>query len=56
MLGTIESVELKAGKHAYEIGVEGKIDMTNIQYVYIIKNLFKKEQEDLEAAVKKEDE
>src|SRR5690606_23213198 len=47
MLGTIESVELKAGKHAYEINVTSKIDMTNIQYVYIVKNLFKKEQEDL---------
>ena len=56
MLGTIESVELKAGKHAYEISVGSKIDMTNIQYVYIVKNLFKKEQEDLEEAVMKEDE
>ena len=55
MLGTIDHVELKAGKHAYEISVKSKIDMTNIQYVYVLKNLFKREQEDLEAAVKQED-
>ena len=56
MLGTIENIDLKPGNHAFEIGVTSKLDMANIQYVYIVKNLFKKEQEILEAEVMKEDE
>ncbi len=54
ILGTVENVELKPGKYAYDITVRSKIDMANIQYVYIVKNLFKKEQENLEKAVMEE--
>lgn len=55
MIGTVESTELKPGKYALDISVSSKLDMANIQYVYIVKNLFKKEQEDLEQAVMEED-
>ena len=37
------------------ISVSSKLDLANIQYVYIVKNFFKKEQEDLEQAVMEED-
>ncbi|MEO1262328.1 MAG: rod shape-determining protein MreC [Bacteroidota bacterium] len=56
MLGTIEKINLKPGSHAFEISVKSKVDMTNLQYVYIVKNLFKKEQQELETAVVNEDE
>ena len=56
MLGTIEKINLKPGSHAFEISVRSKVDMTNLQYVYIVKNLFKKEQQELETAVANEDE
>lgn len=55
MLGVIQKIELKSGKHAYEIGVNAKVDMTNIQYVHVVKNLLKEEQIELESAVSKED-
>lgn len=56
MLGTIENIDLKSGSHAFEISVSSKVDMTNLQYVYIVRNLFKNEQQELENAVAKEDE
>ena len=56
MLGTIENIDLKPGSHAFEISVKSKVDMANLQYVYIVKNLFKSEQLNLETAVANEDE
>ncbi len=56
MLGTIESSELKPGKNFYDIKVKSKLDMTNIQYVYVLENLFRDEIEELENAVKQDDE
>ena len=55
IIGTIENSKLQPGKYALDITVKSKLDMANIQYVYIIKNLFRKEQEELEQAVMQED-
>lgn len=55
MLGTIQDIQLKSGKYSYDIDVGSNIDMTNIQYVHIVKNLQKKEIEELEAAIAEED-
>ncbi len=55
IIGTIESSSVVPGKHALDITVRSKLDMTNIQYVYIVKNLFRKEQEELLQAVMEED-
>ena len=51
MLGTVDKADLKEAQYMHDITVKTKIDMSNLQYVYIVKNLFKKEQEKLEQAV-----
>lgn len=55
MLGIIEKADIVTGNY-YDIEVRSKIDMTSIQYVYVVKNLLKKEQEELEKAILQEDE
>lgn len=56
MLGTIEETGMESGSYFYNIKVRSNLDMTKIQHVYVVKNLFKKEQEELEKAVLAEDE
>lgn len=55
MLGVIDSVELKSGNNFYDILVQSRLDMTNIQYVLIVENLFRREIEELENSVEQED-
>ena len=56
MLGLIEEMEVEPGNYFYNIKVRSTLDMANIQHVYVVKNLLKKEQEELEQAVLSEDE
>lgn len=55
MLGIIENIEIKPGKHDYNIRVVSDVDMANIDYVYIIKNLFAEEQRELELSITRQD-
>lgn len=56
MLGVVENIDLESGNYFYNVKVRSKLDMTNIQHVYIVKNLLKEEQEELEKSVLAEDE
>jgi rod shape-determining protein MreC len=55
-LGTIDKVWMEPGSNYYSIEVHSDMDMSHIQYAYIVKNTYKREQERLEQAVIKEDE
>ncbi len=56
MLGTIEKLSLDPGSNFFNIEVRSSLDMSTIQHVYIVRNLLRTEQEQLEQAVQKEDE
>lgn len=56
MLGIIEETGITSGSYFYDIKVRSNLDMTNIQHVYVVKNLFKEEQTELEKSVLAEDE
>ena len=56
MLGTIDTFFLEPAEYFYNIEFTSEIDMGKIQYVYIVKNLFKQEIESLEQALLEEDE
>jgi rod shape-determining protein MreC len=55
-LGLVEKLWIEPGSNFYTIQVKSGLDLSNIQYVYVVKNLLKQEQEELEQAVKEEDE
>ena len=40
----------------YSVKVRSSLDMSNVQYVYVVTNLLRQEQEELEQAVLLEDE
>ena len=54
MIGTIEKLSMEPGSNFFSITVRSHQDMSNLQHVYIVKNLLAKEQ--LEEAVLQEDE
>ena len=56
MIGTIEKLSMEPGSNFFSITVRSHQDMSNLQHVYIVKNLLAKEQEQLEEAVLQEDE
>jgi rod shape-determining protein MreC len=56
MIGTIEKLSMEPGSNFFNITVRSHQDMSNLQHVYIVKNLLAKEQEQLEKAVLQEDE
>ncbi|MCB0519698.1 MAG: rod shape-determining protein MreC [Lewinellaceae bacterium] len=55
-LGIVEKLWIEPGSNFYTIQLRSGLDLGNIQYVYVVKNLLKEEQEELEQAVMKEDE
>ncbi len=55
MIGTITKVELKEGNNFYDIEVELSTDFSRLTTVYIVKNLFKKELEQLESETREGD-
>ncbi|HFA51961.1 MAG TPA: rod shape-determining protein MreC [Bacteroidetes bacterium] len=55
MLGTVDSLERDKGGNSFIIDVKSKLDITNLQYVYVVNNLLKEEQEALENAAMGED-
>ncbi len=56
MLGVVDNIRMEPGSNYYKIEVQSSTDMSNISYVYVVRNLLKTEEEQLEQAVLKEDE
>ena len=56
LIGTVESFERPSGKYFYTIKVKLSTDFKKLTYVYIVKNIFKDEQEQLENRYKTEQE
>jgi len=56
MLGTVEKLSLAPGSNFFNIEVRSSLDMSTVQHVYIVRNLLREEQLQLEKAVTKEDE
>lgn len=48
MVGTIENFRVDQGSHFYIISFKYSVDFNALQHVYIVKNLLKEEQEELE--------
>jgi len=48
MIGTVESFEIEAGKSFYTVKVKLSTDFKKLTHVYIVKNIFREEQEELE--------
>lgn len=55
-LGVVEKMRLEPGSNFFTIEVRSFIDIGNIQHAYIVRNILKQEQEQLEQAVQEEDE
>lgn len=51
-IGVVKDFKLDSGNNFYEIEIEFTNDMNSLNYVYIVENLFKIEQENLEAKSK----
>jgi rod shape-determining protein MreC len=56
MLGIIENMWMEPGSNFYNIEVRYSLDLSNIQFVQVVKNYFKEEQDSLIQAVIREDE
>lgn len=54
MIGTIDDYELESGSNYYDIVIELSGNLSNADYVYVVNNLFRKEQEKLEQEVRDE--
>ncbi|MBC8148028.1 MAG: rod shape-determining protein MreC [Bacteroidetes bacterium] len=48
LVGTVESYEIDKGVNLYEIEIRFSVDFNNLSYAYIVNNLFKEEQTQLE--------
>jgi len=48
LIGTITDFRVEQGEHFYTIPFRFSVDFNAIQYVYVVKNLMKEEQESLE--------
>jgi len=48
MIGTITDYRVEQGEHFYTIPFKFSVDFNSLQYVYVVKNLMKEEQESLE--------
>lgn len=44
MIGTVEKIHVEKGEHFYVIDFRFSADLNSLQYVYIVKNLFREEQ------------
>ncbi|MFI5218120.1 MAG: rod shape-determining protein MreC [Bacteroidia bacterium] len=55
MIGTIDEYKIKPGENFYTIQVKLSVNFRNLDYVYIVDNLLKTEQQQIEAETKKND-
>jgi rod shape-determining protein MreC len=51
MIGTISDFRVEQGDHFYTIPFKFSVDFNSLQYVYVVKNLMKDEQEKLEKSM-----
>ncbi|MBI5916317.1 MAG: rod shape-determining protein MreC [Bacteroidetes bacterium] len=56
MLGVVDKLWMDPGSNFFTIEVKSSLKMSNIQHVYIVRNIFKEEQEQLEQSVIQQDE
>lgn len=56
MLGVISKADRDPSSYFYSVEVRSSLDISNIQHVYVVTNLLRQEQEELEQAVLQEDE
>lgn len=56
MLGVVDKMWIEPGSNFFTIEVRSFAKMSNLQHVYIVRNIFKKEEEELEQSVITEDE
>ncbi len=55
MIGTVESYERKPAEYFYTVKVKLSTDFKKLNYVYVISNIMKNEQEQLESRSQKND-
>ena len=55
-LGVIDRLWMDPGSNFFNIEVRSFAKLSNLQHAYIVRNIFKQEQEELEESVKNEDE
>ena len=48
IIGSVQDKELNQGKSFYNIGIEFSEDYNSLEYVYVVKNLMKEEQQELQ--------
>lgn len=54
LIGTVESFERESGKYFFTVNVKLSTDFKKLTHVYIVKNIFKEEQEALEIKTEKD--
>jgi rod shape-determining protein MreC len=54
MVGTVEKIYVESGEHFYTIDFRYSADLNALQYVYVVKNLLRKEQVDLSNSISDE--
>ncbi|PKP00751.1 MAG: rod shape-determining protein MreC [Bacteroidetes bacterium HGW-Bacteroidetes-9] len=54
MVGTVEKIHVESGDHFYVIDFRFSADLNSLQYVYIVKNLFRDEQIELSKSISDE--
>lgn len=54
MVGTVEKIHVESGDHFYIIDFRFSADLNSLQYVYIVKNLFRNEQIELSKSISDE--
>lgn len=54
LIGTVESFDRESGKYFYTVKVKLSSDFKKLTHVYIVKNFFKEEQEELEQKTEKD--
>lgn len=51
MVGTVEKIHVESGEHFYTIDFRYSADLNSLQYVYIVKNLLRKEELELSNSI-----
>lgn len=54
MIGTVENIFVESGEHFYTVEFRYSADLNSLQFVYVVKNLFRKEQLDLSNSIQDE--
>ena len=55
LIGTVQSSEIKPGENFYNIQIKLSTNFSNLTYVYVVNNIFKSEQREMESETVKND-